>query len=100
MESSKKKQHALRGWLDQIGILAAVASLVASLTAKMFTVGLPSLANIEERIWIPVALGAAVALLLAIFTYFLKREPSKVLQLRQKLVSAYVDRLAESIRGN
>ena len=94
MESSKKKRQVLSGWLE---ILAPVVSLVASLAARMSTVGFPSGINI---IWIPVALGAAVALLLVIFTYFLRREPSKVLQLRQKLVSAYVDRLAESIRGS
>jgi hypothetical protein len=48
---------------------------------------------------LPFAISAAAAFLLLVFTLVLRREPSKVTQLRQTLLSAYLDRLPESIKG-
>lgn len=100
MESSENKRRVLRTWLLELlyGVLGVVGSLVASLIASASFDGVRK--NVQAGIWIPVALSAAVALLLVAFTYVLRREPSKVLNLRQKLVSTYVDKLAESMRGS
>ena len=82
-----------------LGEITEMARVVISLVVSLIGV-LAARKNLSSGIWVPIGLGLTVAVLLVFFIFILKREPSKVLQLRQKLVSAYVDRLAESIRGS
>lgn len=99
MGSSRSKRHAALQEF-RYGLLGVVLSIVASLAAEIFVVRVPLHLNVESGITILAVLSSLSSLLVAIFTHLLRREPSKVLQLRQRLVSAYVDRLAESIRGS
>jgi hypothetical protein len=80
-------------------LIVAASLLVSTVTTWMFW-GKTTVADVRTvgDIWLPIALGGAIALLLAIFVFFLRREPSKVLQLRQELTSAYLNRLADSIK--
>jgi hypothetical protein len=99
------KEHNLLRWVDRealvsllSGVLGVVASLVGALVAVLGgSIGTKQHTHFD--IWIPVALGAVVALLLIVFTFLLKREPSKVIHLRQKITSTYLNLLTESVKG-
>lgn len=81
-------------------VTSVVASLIATLIAGLGLTGSTPGKDLSSGIWIPIGLGLAVAVLLVVFVLILRREPSKVFQLRQKLVSVYLDSLSESFRGS
>ena len=85
-----KQSDPRQFWLSILSVFASVfGSLLALLTGK----------DIRINWWIPFAMAAAGALLLTLFTLLLRREPSKSQQLRQTLISEYVNRLAESMQS-
>ena len=93
-EISSKAQAILSILHSVLGIGVTVFAVLAG---KLLT-GNTVLKRSQIDIWIPIAMGLAVAVVVMIFTFLLKREPSKVLHLRQKLTDIYLSGLTESMR--
>jgi hypothetical protein len=97
MPSEKQVAHLrTREWLEillqgLVLIIALVSSLIADFAA-------PQAPKSAYQIWLPLALGGGGAFVLAVFVFFLKREPARVAKLKQKLESAYLEPLAELIK--
>lgn len=78
-------------------VLGVIGSLIGALSVKLYTSGAtPRKSQVD--LWIPIAMGLAVAVVVVSFTFLLKREPSRVLHLRKKLTNIYLSQLTESIR--
>jgi len=77
-------------------ILSVAASLILGLIGTLKTVS--SEINISSGIWSLIEIVAAAAGVLVIFVSILKREPSKAVQLKKKLIAIYVGHLSDSVR--
>jgi len=91
----KGDEHPKR--VELSSVLGVVSSLIGVLATKAFVGSTHPAQNGHFAFWVSLVLSAAAAVVLMVFTFFLKREPSKVFQLREKLISAYVDGLVDSM---
>jgi membrane protein YdbS with pleckstrin-like domain len=77
--------------------IALIFSLIATLTSHFFTT-VSAEKNLSSAIWISIEIVAAAAVVLVILVSILKREPSKAVQLKKKLVASYVGPLSDSVQ--